>query len=164
MFPEVMQLTEVKPFIKCVDYWPGHIQPDRLEIYRQISLPQERMLKEHGYRIHLFRAPYGASSPKVNTIARYLGCEVIKWGQTSKDASEEWKGDRIIKLLLKETEPGDIILCHNGAKELHKYLVPVLKEFIARGYTFCTVSEMMGWTWDDTFTARETMDLSVWQN
>lgn len=125
------------------------------EIIKQINTPIERMLKDHGYRIHLFRAPYGWSNPKANTISRYLGCEVIKWGQTSKDATESWKSDQIIKLLLKETQPGDIILCHNGARELRRYLVPVLKEFTARGYTFGTVSEIMGWTWDDTFADRD---------
>lgn len=129
------------------------------DIYRQINLPNERMLEEHGYRIHLFRPPYGWSGGTAHTISRYLGCEVIQWGQTSKDATESWKGDQIIKLLLKETEPGDIILCHNAAKELRNYLVPVIEEFIARGYTFGTVSELMGWTWDDTYTAREAMDL-----
>lgn len=126
------------------------------EAYSQIERPILRMLENHGYRIHLFRLPYGWSNGRTNAIARYLGCEVIKWGQTSGDSGDK-KADQIIKLLLseKETQPGDIILCHNDAKELQKYLVPVIEEFIARGYTFGTVSELMGWTWDDTFTDRE---------
>lgn len=36
--------------------------------------------------------------------------------------------------------------------ELHNYLEPVLTELVARGYTFGTVSELMGWTWDDADT------------
>lgn len=122
------------------------------EILSQIARTSEVIYEKYGYTVHLFRPPYGASNAKVNTIARYCGCEVIKWGQTSKDASDGWTGERIIKLLLEELQPGDIVLCHNGAPELHNYLEPVLTELVARGYTFGTVSELMGWTWDDADT------------
>ena len=27
---------QVKPFVKCVDYWPCYIPPDKLEAYRQL--------------------------------------------------------------------------------------------------------------------------------
>jgi hypothetical protein len=29
-------MTEVKPFIKCVDYWPGRIPPNKLAAYKQL--------------------------------------------------------------------------------------------------------------------------------
>lgn len=119
----------------------------------QITRTSDRIFEKYGYTVHLFRPPYGATNATVNTIARYCGLEVIKWGQTSKDASDGWTGDRIIKLLLKELQPGDIVLCHNGAPELRNYLEPVLTELVNRGYTFGTVSELMGWTWDDDVTA-----------
>ena len=134
---------------------PRMIKLDTNAIRKQIEPTVNLMLEKHGYRIHLFRPPYGATNAKINTISRFYGLEVIRWGQTSKDATETYTGEAIRKLLLKETEPGDIILCHNGAKELKKYLKPVLDELIARGYTFCTVSELMGWDWDDTYTDRE---------
>jgi peptidoglycan/xylan/chitin deacetylase (PgdA/CDA1 family) len=122
---------------------------------KEITQPIQMLLDNHGYRTHLFRCPYGQSSPRVNAIARFNGCEVIKWGQTAKDATEGWTGSMIINLVLKELEPGDIILCHNGAKEVRRYLRPILDELIKRGYTFGTVSELMGWEWDDTYTLRE---------
>ena len=131
---------------------------DAATVEREIRKPIDLMLENHGYRMHLFRCPYGASNQRVNAIARYNGCEVIKWGQTSKDATEGWTGERIIDLVLREVEPGDIILCHNGAPQVKKYLKPILNELIKRGYTFGTVSELMGWEWDDTFTAREAMN------
>lgn len=28
-------MTEVKPFIKCVDFWPDGIPPDKLKVYKQ---------------------------------------------------------------------------------------------------------------------------------
>ena len=29
-------MTEVKPFIKCVDYWPELIPPEKLNAYKQL--------------------------------------------------------------------------------------------------------------------------------
>jgi peptidoglycan/xylan/chitin deacetylase (PgdA/CDA1 family) len=124
-------------------------------VVKQIEPTVQRMLDNHGYRIHVFRPPYGGTNPKINTISRFYGMEVIMWGLTSKDANDAWTSEAIKKLLLKEIEPGDIVLCHNGAKYLQEFLIPVLDELVARGYTFCTVSELMGWTWDDTYTNRE---------
>ena len=39
-------MTEVKPFIKCVDYWPNHILPAKLEAYRQL-IDEGQILKHH---------------------------------------------------------------------------------------------------------------------
>ena len=39
-------MTEVKPFIKCVDYWPNHIPPAKLEAYRQL-IDEGQILKHH---------------------------------------------------------------------------------------------------------------------
>lgn len=38
-------MTEVKPFIKCVDYWPNHIPPAKLEAYRQLI--DEGQIRKH---------------------------------------------------------------------------------------------------------------------
>lgn len=29
-------MEQIKPFIKCVDFWPGQIPADKLEIYKQM--------------------------------------------------------------------------------------------------------------------------------
>lgn len=39
-------MTEVKPFIKCVDFWPDGIPPDRLAIYKQF-IEEGQILKHH---------------------------------------------------------------------------------------------------------------------
>ena len=38
-------MTEVKPFIKCVDFWPDGIPPDRLAIYKQFI--EEGQIRNH---------------------------------------------------------------------------------------------------------------------
>ena len=118
-------------------------------IIREITQVSQALWNNHHYVTHLLRPPYGGRNAKVNSVIRYLGYEVIMWGQTGKDATAGWTGDAIRKLLIKETQPGDIILLHNGANTMHVYLKPVIEEFLSRGWTFGTVSELMGWDWTD---------------
>ena len=30
-------VIRMKPFIKCIDYWPGEIPPEKLNVYRQLN-------------------------------------------------------------------------------------------------------------------------------
>ena len=118
-------------------------------IIREITQVSRALYEEHGIITHLMRPPYGGRNVKVNTVTRYLGYEVIMWGQTSKDAHETWTGQMNRDLVLKEVQPGDIILFHNGANNMHIYLKPIIEELQKRGWTFGTVSELMGWDWTD---------------
>ena len=34
-------ITRMKPFIKCIDYWPGEIPPDRLGVYKQLHAEEQ---------------------------------------------------------------------------------------------------------------------------
>ena len=38
-------MTKVKPFIKCVDFWPEQIPPEKQEAYRQLI--EEGQIREH---------------------------------------------------------------------------------------------------------------------
>ena len=35
----------VKPFIKCIDYWPEQIPPEKLEAYKQLI--EEKQIRKH---------------------------------------------------------------------------------------------------------------------
>ena len=38
-------MTEIKPFIKCVDFWHGQIPPDKLAVYKQLI--EEGQIRKH---------------------------------------------------------------------------------------------------------------------
>lgn len=38
-------MTEVKPFVKCVDYWKDHIPSEKLEAYHQLI--DEGQIRKH---------------------------------------------------------------------------------------------------------------------
>jgi hypothetical protein len=37
--------TSIKPFIKCIDYWPEHIPPEKLAAYKQLI--DEGQIRKH---------------------------------------------------------------------------------------------------------------------
>ena len=39
-------MTKVKPFIKCVDFWPVEIPPEKLAAYKQL-IAEGQILKHH---------------------------------------------------------------------------------------------------------------------
>ncbi|MBR3332755.1 MAG: hypothetical protein IKG23_00525 [Clostridia bacterium] len=58
-------MTQVKPFIKCVDFWPDGIPPDRLAIYKQF-IEEGQILKHHvlvNRRTHATTVEYYAIAP-----------------------------------------------------------------------------------------------------
>jgi hypothetical protein len=38
-------MTQIKPFIKCIDYWPEKIPPEKLAIYQQLI--EEGQIRKH---------------------------------------------------------------------------------------------------------------------
>ena len=38
-------LTIVKPFIRCIDFWPAHIPPEKLAAYKQLI--DEGQIRKH---------------------------------------------------------------------------------------------------------------------
>ncbi len=58
-------MTQVKPFIKCVDFWPDGIPPDRLAIYKQFT-EEGQIIKHHvlvNRRTHETTVEYYAIAP-----------------------------------------------------------------------------------------------------
>lgn len=39
-------MTQIKPFVKCVDYWPEHIPDDKLAAYKQL-IDEGQIQKHH---------------------------------------------------------------------------------------------------------------------
>ena len=38
-------MTKAEPFVKCVDYWPGQIPPEKLAAYKQLI--EESQIRKH---------------------------------------------------------------------------------------------------------------------
>ena len=57
-------MTQIKPFIKCVDYWPGQIPPKKLQIYKEMI--KEGQIKKHQV---LYNQRTGSTTVEYSSIA-----------------------------------------------------------------------------------------------
>ncbi|MGN0483448.1 MAG: polysaccharide deacetylase family protein [Lachnospiraceae bacterium] len=119
-------------------------QLSKEEIKEELMQPYEEVKKLTGYKMFLFRPPYGDYDNDVITVARDCGFYSIQWDVDSLD----WKNygvDSIIETVCnhKHLGNGSIILCHNGAKYTAQALDTLLTNLEKAGYQVVPVSELI---------------------
>lgn len=99
--------------------------------------------KATGKPVTLMRPPYGATNARLNrAIEKEYGMKVILWSVDPLD----WKrpGAQVIsQRILKETQPGAIILSHDIHPGTIEAMPATLDALLAKGYRFVTVSELL---------------------
>ena len=60
----MIMYTNIKPFIKCVDFWPGQIPPEKLAAYKQL-IDEGQILKHHA----IYNCRSGSTSIEYYAIA-----------------------------------------------------------------------------------------------
>ena len=115
------------------------------QVWNEVQGCCDLLLQNHNYQTRLFRPPYGVPSDISNAVCDYLGLKVVNWGLTVKDSRESTTAKIVMDMIYRYTEPGDIIIFHNGSKFMEDTLEPILDYLIEQGYSFGTVSELMGW-------------------
>jgi peptidoglycan/xylan/chitin deacetylase (PgdA/CDA1 family) len=115
---------------------PGYVRSD-------LTLGTQAIERASGYRPRFFRAPHGFRSPWVTSIARSLGQRTVGWSFGVWD-SDRPGADVIVERILAKTEPGSILLLHDGdGYDPHgdrmqtAQAVPVIVDrLLAEGYRF----------------------------
>ncbi len=105
----------------------------------------ERVLAELGADAKLFRPPGGAYGQSLVEGAKQRGFHIILWDVDPRD----WQvpsADTITERIMTDVRPGSIILLHDGQYPLHSAdaLRKVVERMKADGYSFVTVSELIG--------------------
>ena len=99
--------------------------------------------KATGKPVTLMRPPYGATNARLNrSIEKEYGMKVILWSVDPLD----WKrpGPQVVsQRILKETQPGAIILSHDIHPGTIEAMPATLDALLAKGYKFVTVSELL---------------------
>lgn len=65
-----------------------------------------------GHKTNLFRPPFGVTNPTVASVVHRLGYHSIGWSIRSFDTRNESK-ERILKRIIRQIEPGAVILLHD---------------------------------------------------
>ncbi len=97
-----------------------------------------------GYKMKLFRPPYGAYNNDVIKATYECGYFPIQWNVDSLD----WKNYGVQSIIdtvcnHKDLGPGSIILCHNGAKYTAKALDEMLTQLEEKGYKIVPISKLI---------------------
>jgi peptidoglycan-N-acetylglucosamine deacetylase len=100
----------------------------------------------HGFTPCLFRAPDGAVSSALIGEARSLGFTTIQWNIDPRDWALPGVG-AIEGNVLANARPGGIVEMHDGGgdrSETLNSLPTIIDSLRARGYTFVTVTQLLG--------------------
>jgi peptidoglycan/xylan/chitin deacetylase (PgdA/CDA1 family) len=116
------------------------------EADQQLSAASAEIRRVTGFTPCLFRAPYGAYSPKLIDAAHRYGMASVLWNVDPRD----WAlpGPKAItRRVLRAAEPGSIVLMHDGGGD-RTQTVRALPKIIAalrqRGFSFTTVTALTG--------------------
>ena len=90
----------------------------------------------------LFRCPYGEYDDHVIEAVRALGMEPIQWSVDSLDW-KELPAAEIRDRVLRQVQPGSIVLFHNAAKHTPEALPEILDTLLSNGYEIAPISELL---------------------
>jgi len=92
-----------------------------------------------GATVKYFRHPGGQWTDRAIDVAADMGMESLHWSVDPSDWDNETTESQIRERVIDRTEPGGIVLLHDGAsnqKDMCGALVSILDEFEQRGYTY----------------------------
>lgn len=91
----------------------------------------------------LFRAPYGAYNKRVLSVLGDEGYVSVYWTIDTLDWETDRTTEQIKNVVLKNLQPGAIILMHVGSKQEAEVLPELLDEIAARGYRFVNLRDAL---------------------
>jgi peptidoglycan/xylan/chitin deacetylase (PgdA/CDA1 family) len=112
----------------------------------EISSARAAITRQTGFTPCLFRAPGGAVSPALISLARSIGFITIQWDVDPRDWSRPGTGS-IYANVVGNAHNGAIIIQHDGGGDRSETLAALPQEIHtlrARGYQFVTIPELLG--------------------
>ncbi len=96
---------------------------------REIDQAQNTLADITGRRPRLFRAPAGLRNPFLDPVLAHLGLQLVAWSRRGYDTRT---GDsaKVIRRLLRNLQPGSILLVHDGNCALSQAGQPVVLEVL----------------------------------
>jgi peptidoglycan/xylan/chitin deacetylase (PgdA/CDA1 family) len=111
-----------------------------------------------------FRFPYGACSTEALQLLQKLNLSAIQWDVVAEDSDKNETAEMIAKTILKNVQPGSIIVCHANGRGYYtaQALALFVPELQKRGFTFVTASELL--TFGPVFAASSCFELRPGDN
>ncbi len=99
-----------------------------------------------GVKTALFRPPGGYLNNGLAAYAKSQKYSVLMWSQTSADTDPRAKYQVFVKNVLRDAQPGGIVLMHDGGgnrSRTVKALPGMIKGLKQKGYRFVTIPELL---------------------
>ncbi|WP_053956127.1 polysaccharide deacetylase family sporulation protein PdaB [Inediibacterium massiliense] len=112
------------------------------QIEKELNETGEKIEKITGKNLNLFRPPFGDYNNLLIETAKKNGYYTIQWDVDSLD----WKelGDQpVVDRVTRNVKKGSIVLFHNNAKYILKYLPSVIQKLQKEGYEIVPISELI---------------------
>lgn len=112
------------------------------DLVNELETTSEKIKNITGKKPEIYRPPFGAVDEESLKICEALGYKVVKWDVDSLD----WKEigpNHVIDKVLKDIEPGSIVLFHGNVSNSDQYLETIIKELRSEGYEIVPVSELI---------------------
>lgn len=100
-----------------------------MRVHDEIIKTNEEIFRATGLRTKLFRPPYGVTNPMIAKAIQRSGHSSIGWNKRSLDTVIK-DNKKVLGRILKNIQPGDIILMHDALSKCPE----VLKEFLQSLY------------------------------
>jgi peptidoglycan-N-acetylglucosamine deacetylase len=120
---------------KLTDLPPAQVET---EIQKSVDVMHDVL----GYRAAWFRAPYDALRQNQAPVVAQKGLGVVAWSVNPNDWAQPGE-EKIIAIILAETKPGSIIVCHDLHAQTANALDRILDGLLERGLQFVALSPLM---------------------
>ncbi len=111
------------------------------QVTQEMLETQAAIMSVTGKMPRFMRPPGGNWNPAVAQVVREWGLTPCMW-TVDVYGSEVLGAQQVANAVLREVQPGSIILMHNGKESTLQALPTILRELKARGYAFATVDAL----------------------
>ncbi len=112
------------------------------DMHSEIADAQDRIAKEAGFPVSLFRSPYGATNDRIQAYVKSRRMLQILWTIDSLDSQgANYLG--IQKNVISQLRPGVIVLMHDNRGQAVRALRPILHAIRDKGLKAVTVPELL---------------------
>lgn len=116
-------------------------------IRKQLQETHDLIKEASGVTVKTMRPPFGAKNQAVVDVCKELGYQIILWDVDTEDWRKR-STEQMMNSIRKLTGDGSIILMHDrlhgGKNTVMETTKQTVAEYRAKGYTFVTVTELLG--------------------
>ena len=137
------------PFIELGNHTFSHPHLTGLtddQVRSELLRTQKVIARVLGKSPTLFRPPYGEYNERIVRIASRLGLTTVEYDLASGDPDPKISRNALVRYVVSRARPGSIIVMHINGRGWHtaEALPEIITRLKGKGYTFVTVSDLMG--------------------